>query len=132
MGNIIQFSSETKNLILAENLIDEVSDKHQLSSEIYGNMLISIIEAVNNAITHGNKMNPQKNVTIELEFKEGILKFLISDEGPGFNFTVIPDPTSSENIEKPHGRGIYLMQHLADEVNFYNNGSQVELIFKVS
>ena len=60
------------------------------------------------------------------------LVFTIKDQGAGFDFDNLPDPTEPENIEKPHGRGIYLMKHLADKVKFSDNGRAVELNFSIS
>lgn len=60
------------------------------------------------------------------------LLFQITDQGNGFDFDNIPDPTAPENVEKPHGRGIFLMKNLADEVSFYDNGKKVALRFKIS
>ena len=57
------------------------------------------------------------------------LKFIVTDEGSGFDPDSLPDPTAPENIEKVTGRGIFLMKHLADEVSFSESGNQVELIF---
>jgi serine/threonine-protein kinase RsbW len=58
-----------------------------------------------------------------------MIKFTVKDEGQGFNYDNLPDPTAPENIEKPGGRGIFLMKHLSDEVSFRNNGTEVELSF---
>ena len=129
MEQNISFPSEVKNIIIAENLVDEISEKFNLGSEIYGNILISIIEAVNNAIVHGNGAVPSKKVSLSYNINGKFLSFKIADEGEGFDFKKTPDPTTPENIEKPHGRGVYLMQNLADEVNFYENGATVELKF---
>jgi serine/threonine-protein kinase RsbW len=59
------------------------------------------------------------------------IKIYVRDEGEGFDYENIPDPTKPENLENIHGRGIYLMNHLADEVNFYNEGTVVEMVFNV-
>ena len=58
-----------------------------------------------------------------------MIKFVVKDEGKGFNYEQLPDPTSPENLEKPGGRGIFLMKHLSDEVQFKENGRVVELSF---
>ena len=84
-----------------------------------------------NAIKHGNQNITSKNVSISLLLNESQLKFRIEDEGKGFDYHNLPDPTAPENIEKPGGRGIFLMKHLADEVIFSENGSVVELIFYI-
>jgi serine/threonine-protein kinase RsbW len=68
-------------------------------------------------------------VHISLSLHESLIKFVIKDEGPGFNYSTLPDPTSPENLEKPGGRGIFLMKHLSDEVEFKDNGRIVELSF---
>jgi serine/threonine-protein kinase RsbW len=91
--------------------------------------MIAVTEAVNNAIKHGNQNNSSKNVFLTLSLNEGLLKFTIKDEGSGFDFHKLPDPTAPENISKPGGRGIFLMKHLSDEVSFRENGKVVELSF---
>ena len=85
---------------------------------------------MNNAIKHGNKLNEEKNVDINFKHRGDNYQFIISDEGEGFDYNDLPDPTSPENIEKPEGRGIYLMKHLADQVSFSDNGRTIELVFK--
>jgi serine/threonine-protein kinase RsbW len=88
-------------------------------------------EAVNNAIVHGNKMDPSKSVTLHFTVSENNLRFTIEDEGPGFDYDNLPDPTAPENIEKPHGRGVFLMKKLADHCSFEDNGRVVILDFAV-
>jgi len=131
MEQSIKFASELKNIAIAENLIDEISEKHNLSTEIYGNILISLIEAINNAIMHGNLMDAKKKVEFRYEVEGDFVVFHVADEGKGFNFASTPDPTTPENIERPHGRGIFLMHHLADEVKYLRNGAEVMLKFKI-
>lgn len=131
MEKRLSISSEIKNLHKVEKLIDEISAEYNLKSEVYGNILISTIEAANNAITHGNKMNKNKNVEIAIHIDENKLKICIEDEGTGFDYNLIPDPTKDENIEKVNGRGIFIMGKLADELNYANNGKKIELTFKI-
>jgi len=131
MEKYLKFSSEIKNITLAENLVDELSERFHLESELFGNILISLIEAVNNAILHGNKLDITKNVEIKMKVEGKFLHLTVCDQGPGFDYTNRYDPTTAENIEKPHGRGIFLMYHLADNVIFNKNGAEVELQFKI-
>ncbi len=131
MERVIEIPSRLENLNYIEKLIDEVSDIFKLDSDVYGKVLISTIEAVNNSIIHGNKLSPEKNVTVKLNFIEKELHIFITDEGKGFDFYNVPDPTKPENIENIHGRGIFLMKNLADNVIFTDDGKSVELIFKV-
>lgn len=90
-----------------------------------------MVEAVNNAIIHGNKLDETKNVFVEYEINNGELLFSVKDEGNGFNYHNIPDPTLPENLEKPHGRGIFLISHLVDEVRFEDNGSKICIKIKI-
>ena len=124
-------SSKLENICLVEKLIDEVSDALQLSSELYGKVLIATVEAVNNGIIHGNKLRPDKKVEIVVSYVSHVLKIVVSDNGSGFNYAAVPDPTTPENIENIHGRGVFLMQHLCDSVSFSNEGSTVILLFNL-
>jgi len=128
----IEIPSLAENIRIIESFIDNAKEKYQLNDDIYGNIMIAVTEAVNNAIRHGNKGNSSKNVLISLSLEDGLIKFKIQDEGEGFNFHQLPDPTSPENISKPGGRGIFLMKHLSDEVDFTESGKVVELSFYVN
>lgn len=125
----IVIPSITENIRIIESFIDNAKEKFRLDDDIYGNIMIAVTESVNNAILHGNKNDRTKNVTLSLSLNNNVINFKIKDEGIGFNFHNLPDPTSPQNIDKPSGRGIFLMKHLSDEVNFSNNGSLVELSF---
>ena len=128
----LSLASEIKSLHEVERLIDEVCTDYHINEDFYGNMLIAVTEAVNNAIVHGNKMNEKKSIEVVFEPTETEFMFQVMDQGSGFDYTNIPDPTSPENIEKPNGRGIFLMKNLADNITFHDNGKIVELRFKIS
>jgi serine/threonine-protein kinase RsbW len=114
---------------MIESFIDNAKERFHLDEDIYGNIMIAVTEAVNNAIKHGNSGNSTKNVHLSLLLNDNLLKFVIKDEGSGFDYDNLPDPTAPENIEKPGGRGIFLMKHLSDEVHFTEGGKTVELSF---
>lgn len=126
----IQLTAKIENLQEVEGLINSIFEDYDLSPDYYGNMLVALTEAVNNAIIHGNKLDESKMVDLSFQHKGDEFQFSISDEGSGFDYDHIPDPTSPENIEKPEGRGIFLMNHLADEVKFSDDGRTVDLVFK--
>jgi len=128
----MQISSQPESINLVEKLIDEIKQEHNIHEECYGNMLVAVTEAVNNAIQHGNKYDPDKMVSINYEIDADQILFAISDEGNGFDYMNLPDPTDPENLEKPTGRGVFLMKHLADQIIFAENGKVVELYFKTS
>lgn len=128
-SRVLNFESKTENISQVEKLVDEVCEAYKIREDFYGNILISLTEAVNNAIVHGNKLDPEKNVKVEYTANEPILRFFISDEGPGFDYDNLPDPTAPENIEKPHGRGVFLMKNLADNCEFLEDGRIVKMEF---
>lgn len=125
----IQVPSITDNIRMIESFIDNAKEKFQFDDDIYGNIMIAVTEAVNNAIKHGNLNDRSKNVFLSLSLEESVIKFVIKDEGSGFNYDNLPDPTAPENLEKIGGRGIFLMKHLSDEVAFKDDGRVVELSF---
>lgn len=128
--NLLIFPSELENISRVEKLIDDISSSYNLSSEIYGKISVALIEAVNNAILHGNQLDVSKNVKIEYNIDDDSICFIIEDEGKGFDYKNIPDPTLPENLEKTHGRGIFLMNHLADDIEFCENGALVQMKFR--
>jgi serine/threonine-protein kinase RsbW len=128
----IQIPSLAENIRIIESFIDNAKDQYQLDDDIYGNIMIAVTESVNNAILHGNNGESNKSVTLKLELDDNIIKFIISDEGNGFNYETLPDPTSPENLDKIGGRGIFLMKNLCDEVHFNDEGRQVALSFYIS
>jgi serine/threonine-protein kinase RsbW len=133
MKNIrIQIPSLSENIRMIESFIDNAKEKFHLNDDIYGNIMIAVTEAVNNAIKHGNQSDATKNVSLSLNLEESLIKFQIEDEGKGFDYHRLPDPTAPENLEKPGGRGIFLMKHLSDEVQFKDSGRIVELSFYIN
>mgnify|MGYP003301589407 CR=1 FL=1 len=118
-GWIFQFAESTPSVSLS------------IGEELYGNILIAVTEAVNNAIIHGNKNDIEKNALVEYNIQECELTFKVIDTGVGFDYNNIKDPTDPKNIEQPHGRGIFLMTHLADGVEYSEPGNCVEIKFNV-
>ncbi len=130
-NNFMIIASDATNLGKVERLIDGIVEEHKIPSSLYGNILISVTEAVTNAITHGNAKDLSKDVSISFRVNENKLSFKIQDEGYGFDYENIPDPTAPENILNLGGRGIFLMKQLSDGVAFENNGSVVEIFFNI-
>ncbi|HTJ48788.1 MAG TPA: ATP-binding protein [Cyclobacteriaceae bacterium] len=128
----IQIPSILENIRMIESFIDNAKEKFRLDDDIYGNIMIAVTEAVNNAIKHGNDGDKSKNVSLSLSLKDSLIQFVIKDEGSGFDYENLPDPTSPENIEKIGGRGIFLMKHLSDQVEFKDKGKEVQLSFYIN
>jgi serine/threonine-protein kinase RsbW len=128
----LQFSSVIENIHIVERLIDDVFAEYQIKEDYYGELLIAMTEAVNNAIVHGNKLDPAKQVKVTFDIIEDkTVRFTVEDEGPGFDYHNLPDPTAPENIEKPHGRGVFLMRQLSDKCDFIDEGRVVIMDFLV-
>jgi len=125
----LSIPSEFDSVQRVESLIDDVCERLRVNEDSYGNVLIAVTEAVNNAIIHGNKMNRDLNVDLYVGDKETDFCFSVKDHGDGFDFNNLPDPTAPENINKEDGRGIFLMRSLAEEVEFDNEGRDVNIYF---
>ncbi|MBG8554555.1 MULTISPECIES: ATP-binding protein [Hymenobacter] len=125
----IQIPSLVENIRVVESFIDNSKDTFHIEDDIYGNIMVAVTEAVNNAIRHGNKFDRDKNVHLSLQVDANRVKFEVEDQGPGFDYTNLIDPTAPENLENPGGRGIFLIRHLADEVEFSKDGRNVQLTF---
>lgn len=127
--NSISIASEISNVAEVEALIDNQSAMFKFDDDIYGKLLLAVVEAVNNAIVHGNKSDSSKQVNISYVIESDYVEYSISDSGEGFDPNCIPDPTELENIEKFSGRGLFLMKNLSDEMEFSDNGRKVRLKF---
>ena len=131
MKKEINIPSRIENLREVEKLIDEVTTECNLSSDKYGNVFIATLEAANNAILHGNKLDESKDVNIKFSWSEKELNLTVMDQGKGFDYKNIPDPTAPENVEKVNGRGVFLMVKLADKIVFNKKGRIVNLTFNL-
>lgn len=127
----IQIPSLIENIRVIESFIDNSKEEFEFEDDVYGNIMVAVTESVNNAIRHGNKFDKEKIVYLTLQVENNQLLFEVEDEGPGFDYDSLPDPTAPENLESPGGRGIFLMRNLCDEVNFLDNGKKVQLIFNI-
>ena len=131
MEKLLKISSKIENLRKVERLVDEISADYNISADVYGNVLIAVLEAANNAVLHGNKLDESKMVTFFIKMEDRKLYIKVEDEGGGFDYMNVPDPTAPENIENVNGRGIFLMEKLSDKIEFTRNGATVELEFNL-
>ena len=126
---ILESNQESINKV--NTFIDEVYAEYtEKLNDSYGNMIVALTEAVNNAIRHGNQLDRNITVDLTLEMGEHELLFSVCDKGAGFDFKNVPDPTHPDNLDKPSGRGIFIMRSLADQLEFLNDGREVQLTFK--
>jgi len=125
----VTLPSDYQSLIDVERLVGNICEEFGVQEDAFGNVLIAVSEAVNNAIQHGNKDKSAAHVTLTVANLEDTFCIQVKDEGKGFAYASLPDPTAPENILKDSGRGVFLMQNLADEVEFVDPGSVVNLYF---
>jgi len=130
--HVLEIKSDISNISKVESLIDEVCADLSVNEDLYGNILIAVTEATNNAIIHGNKNVMDRLVVLNVNKENKELIFSILDEGKGFDYEKLPDPTAPENIENPDGRGVFLMRNLSDKIEFFDNGSKVNITFALN
>jgi anti-sigma regulatory factor (Ser/Thr protein kinase) len=128
----IQINSQTNPEGVVERAIVDVCEEMQIGEEKFGNILLAVTEAVDNAIEHGNKNNPDKKVELSYQSSPAEITFSITDQGHGgFDFTKVTDPTKPENPENA-GRGILIMKMLSDKLEFLNEEKTVLLSFNLN
>jgi len=127
----LQLPSKEESITQLELLIENLSDAYNISEDTFANMMTCLNEALINAIKHGNKMDPAKKVIINAEIDGKRIIWTVTDEGIGFDYLHLADPTAPENLESLTGRGVFIMKHLADQCMFNTSGNEVELHFKI-
>lgn len=128
---MLKLTSQLGSVSKVEPFVRKLVNKYRISPDRQGDILISLTEAVTNAIVHGNQRDAKKVVRVKLIKEKNSLAFQVCDEGPGFDYQNLPDPTRPENVEKPGGRGVFLIRELCDDVRFRENGRIVEMEFKL-
>ncbi len=131
-SKMLTISSNPNNILKVENYLRNAQHDMNIDETKFPDILISLTEAVNNAILHGNNADESKKVEISMEGKTSGVAISVTDEGKGFDPNEIPDPTAPENIECCGGRGVFIMSRLADKISFENNGSTVQMFFKLN
>lgn len=126
----LKVESKTASLRIVETAIDEMTGAIGINQDNYGKILVATLEAVNNAIKHGNKEIPEKLVDVVIEYIDNELRISVTDQGEGFDPAGIPDPTLPANIEELSGRGVFLMTKLSDGITFNDKGNSVTMSFK--
>ncbi len=99
-----------------------------LPSQMLDDIAITASEAVNNAIVHGNKLDPSKNVKITFYRGDKFLRLVVQDEGAGFIPESVPDPRNEENLLKTSGRGLLIIRHLMDRVGYRKLKAGLQII----
>lgn len=128
---MLKLASKPGNVSEVEPFVEKLVNRYNLSPDKQCNILISLTEAVTNAIVHGNCKEENKTVKVRSRKDRDCIAVRVMDEGAGFDFNSLPDPTAPENLCKCGGRGVFLMKQLSDNIRFFDNGSTVEMRFKI-
>ncbi|MGY3214622.1 ATP-binding protein [Mucilaginibacter sp. HD30] len=127
----LQLPSKLESITQLENLVEEIADRYHISEDTFANMMTCLNEVATNAIVHGNKLDAEKKVIINAEVDGRRSIWTVTDEGEGFDYLNVADPTAPENLENLAGRGVFIVKHLADQCVFNAKGNEVELLFKI-
>lgn len=129
--NQVKITKQNNPEGIVESVVVNLCEKMNIKEEKFGNILLALTEAVDNAIEHGNQNNPDKSVELSYKTSPEKVTFTVADQGQGFNPDHITDPTlpGSKSAE---GRGLFVMKHLADKVAFEDNGKKVVLSFNLN
>ena len=123
----VSIASETSLGREVQERIISVLENRAFSDRDVFVVRLALEEALVNAIKHGNGMDPAKQVQIDCRFDDDGVRIVIEDEGPGFDVTSVPDPTSEENLDKPGGRGIMLMRSFMSHIEYNESGNRLVL-----
>jgi len=127
----LQLPSKPESITRLEQLIEEIADKYHIAEDTFANMMTCLNEAVINAIIHGNQLDISKKVIVNAEVEPKRIVWTVTDEGSGFDYNHLADPTAPENLENLTGRGVFIIKHLADQCIFNATGNEIELHFKI-
>ena len=127
-----KYRSRLDAVVKAERLTEKVTRKLKISEPVRVDICIAVTEAVNNAVEHGNKLVTDKFVTLLFEYSDDKLRITVKDQGEGFDLEAVENPLSPENLTKPNGRGLLIVESLMDgvEVSSSTTGTRVVMIKK--
>ncbi|MFC1500118.1 ATP-binding protein [Candidatus Zixiibacteriota bacterium] len=111
-----KYRSNPNAVVKAERLTEKVGRKCEVDTGLMQDICIAVTEAVNNAVEHGNNLESDKFVTLRFDCSRESLKITVEDQGNGFDVTSVDDPLTPENLTKPNGRGLLIVESLMDEV----------------
>lgn len=127
----LEIESDPNNLITIEEFVNYFAVDLKLGEEKLSALLLSVTEAVTNAIKHGNKNDKSKVVTIDVNVIDDTLQIIVKDQGEGFDPSEVPDPTEPDNLLKDSGRGLYLMKVYMSDLRFNVTPTGTEAIIEL-
>lgn len=127
-----KFESSRKVINEVEEILTGLNKEMKIPEERFINFQIAVSEALINCIVHGNKEDKNKFVSVKIENLKESVKIYIKDEGGGFDFRDIPDPTDMDNLYKEHGRGIFIIKSLVDNLECKSGDKGTEFILTMN
>lgn len=124
-----QIKATIENLALIEQLLEDLYSGGSIPEESFGNIIVASTEAYLNAVNHGSKSDSSLQVDVRMECTSEYFEIMVKDQGEGFDWNSLPDPTDPANLEKGNGRGIFIMKNLSDEIRFEEKGARVVMRF---
>jgi serine/threonine-protein kinase RsbW len=124
----LRLPGEVRAISAATDSLSAKLQQLQISEEKQLDIILAVQEALANAIVHGCKNDPSKEVRCRFEqYASGRILIVVSDPGPGYSPQELANPHRADRLYEDHGRGIYLIRQLMDTVSFEDNGSQIRM-----
>jgi serine/threonine-protein kinase RsbW len=114
----LTIGSRFENIELVQMTVDEALTERTVAEDVRHWVGLAVREAVANAIKHGNRMNPEKRVEVDVALNSESVEIRVTDEGEGFDPEQVKDPLAPENRFRADGRGIFYMRKFMDEVSY--------------
>lgn len=124
-------SSTFDELHRVEPYLKGIRENVEMNDEQFGRIMLTLSEAVTNAILHGNRQDPEKEVTVTSRHTGRTLTITVQDEGEGFDPEELSDPLKEENLLNEGGRGVFLIKQFADRVSYSRNGTRLAITFEL-
>ena len=122
--------SRHKNLDRVIHFIEKAHKRERWPEALHDRILLASSEAATNALEHGNQSDPSKLIKLELFVENQTVTLSVEDEGPGFVRSDVPDPLAEENLLRDSGRGLFIIDQIADSVSFLEDGRKIVLTFE--
>ena len=127
----LKIPSSRKNIHLVEEFFRSTNKSYNLPDEKLHALLVSVTEAVNNGIIHGNNNDESKFVTLTSSMRGRTLTVKVMDEGKGFTPESVANPLSEENLLNTGGRGVFLMKAFMQSVTYNAKGNEVTMVMEL-
>ena len=123
-------ASEHPNVEQAVEQAESFFKDHVDDEELLYNLVLLTSEAVTNGMEHGNHFDAAKSVIVEFRASDHSLEIMVEDEGPGFERRRVPSPLTEDHLFDSGGRGLFLLESLADDVGYELGGRRIRVTFR--